>query len=104
MIFVFVSVNTSPKRRVNVDATRGPTRVDMTQKYDTIANVKNLLRGNREVEQFGFGKQSKAAPSPRDGRTIAPEEVAAPDAGSSIGACDLPIVRRDCWDLIRRSP
>jgi hypothetical protein len=37
MIFVFVSVNTSPKRRVNVDATRGPTRVGMTQKYDTIA-------------------------------------------------------------------
>ena len=49
MIFVFVSVNTSPKRRVNVDATRGPTRVGMTQKYDTIANVKNLLRGNRSV-------------------------------------------------------
>ena len=30
----------------------------MTQKYDTIVNVKNLLRGNREVVQFGFGKQS----------------------------------------------
>jgi hypothetical protein len=25
----------------------------MTQKYDTIANVKNLLRVNREVVQFG---------------------------------------------------
>jgi hypothetical protein len=43
----------APVRRVNVDASRGRTRLGMSQKYDTIANLKNALRGSREVVQFG---------------------------------------------------